>query len=120
MRKPVSKSVQLPSCSERRPGTVSGMAPDRPSLFLLEHKYERAAEADLVRVHRALTSAVRRLVRGGTHLRIVSAVFVPDQARCLYLVEAAVAGQVVEATDVAGLLNGMVHRVVRLDDMSQP
>jgi hypothetical protein len=95
------------------------MAPDRPSLFLLEHKYQRAAEADLVRVHRALTSAVRRLGRGGTHLRIVSAVFVPDQAQSQYLIEAATAAQVVDATDIAGLLNGMVHRVVRLDDMSQ-
>ena len=98
------------------------MAPDRPSLFLLllEHRYVRAAEADLVRMHRALTSAVRRLAHGGTHLRIVSAVFVPDQAQSQYLVEAAAAGQVVEATDIAGLPNGMVHRVVRLDDVPQP
>lgn len=120
MRKPVSISVEPRSCSERRPGTVSGMAPDRPPLFLLQHSYERAAEADLARMHRALTSAVMRLARGNTHLRIVSAVFVPDHAQSQYLVEAAAAGQVVEATDIAGLPNGMVHRVVRLDDVSRP
>jgi hypothetical protein len=92
------------------------MAPDRLSLFLLEHSYEQA-EADLARMHRALTLAVIRLVDGGAPLRIIAAGFVPDQERCFYLVEAAVAGQVVEATDVAGLANCQVRPVVRLDDM---
>jgi hypothetical protein len=102
------------------PGTVSGMAPERLPQFLLEHNYQQATEADLIGMHRALTGAVKRLARAGAPLRIVSAVFVPDQARCLYLVEAAVAGQVVEATDIAGLSHGMVRPVVRLDDMSPP
>jgi hypothetical protein len=93
------------------------MTSDRPSLFLLEHSYEQAAEADLARMHRALTLAVIRLVDGGTPLRIVAGVFVPDQARCFYVLEAAVADQVVEATDVAGLANCQVRPVVRLDDM---
>jgi hypothetical protein len=70
-------------------------------------------------MHRALTRAVVRLVDGGAQLRVVSAVFVPDQSRCLYVVEAAGAGQVVEATDIAGLLNGVVWPVVRLDDLSR-
>jgi hypothetical protein len=94
------------------------MAPDRPSLFLLEHNYEQTIAADLSRMHRALTGAVSRLARAGTPLRIVSAVFVPDQARCLYLVEAAVTDEVVEATDIAGLTNATVRPVVRLDGMS--
>jgi hypothetical protein len=96
------------------------MASDRPSLFLLEHSYEHPTEADLTRMHRALTHAFMRLAHAEAPARIVSAVFVPDQAQSQYLVEAGAAGQVVEATDIAGLLNGMVHRVVRLDDMSQP
>ncbi len=93
------------------------MASDRPSLFLLEHNYEQATAADLARMHRALTRAVMRLAHAGAPLRIVSAVFVADQARCLYVVEAAVAGQVVEATEIAGLSHGKVRPVVRLDDM---
>jgi hypothetical protein len=96
------------------------MTSDRPSLFLLEHSYEHAAEADLARMHRALTLAVIRLVDGGTPLHIVAGVFVPDQARCFYVVEAAVADQVVEATDVAGLANCQVRPVVWLDDMPPP
>lgn len=96
------------------------MALDRPSLFLLEHNYEQATEADLALIHRALTRAVRRVARTGAPLRIVSAVFVPDQARSQYLVEAAAAAQVVEATDIAGLPNGMVRQVVQLDDLTQP
>ena len=40
------------------------MASDRLSLFPLEHSYEQA-EADLARMHRALTLAVIRLVDGG-------------------------------------------------------
>jgi hypothetical protein len=96
------------------------MASDRPSLFLVEHHYDQAADADLARMHRALTQAVERLIVSGVPpLRIVSAVFVPEQSRCLYVVEAAAAGQVVEATDTAGLLNGMVWPVVRLDDLSR-
>ena len=74
--------------------------------------------ADLTRMHRALTGAVVRLAHAGAPLRIVSAVFVPDQSRCLYLVEAAVADEVVEATDIAGLADGTVRPVVRLDGMS--
>ena len=101
-------------------GSVAGMASDRPSLFLLEHSYEEQAEADLARMHRALTLAVIRLVDGGATLRIVAALFVPDQQRCFYVVEAAVADQVVEATDVAGLANCKVRPVVRLDDMPPP
>lgn len=96
------------------------MAPDRPSLFLLEHSYEQAAEADLARMHRALTLAVIRLFDAGTPLRVVAAVFVPDLERCCYVIEAAVADQVVEATDVAGLANWKVRPVVRLDDMPPP
>jgi hypothetical protein len=96
------------------------MPSDRLLLFLLEQNNEQATAADLTRIHRALTSAVMRLAHAGAPLRIVSAVFVPDQARCLYVVEAAAAGQVVEATDIAGLPNGKVRQVVRLDDMSPP
>lgn len=96
------------------------MASDRSPLFLLEHSYEQTAEADLAQMHRALTLAVVRLVDGGAPLRIIAAVFVPDQERCLYVVEAAVADQVVAATDVAGLANSKVRTVVRLDDMPPP
>lgn len=96
------------------------MASDRPALFLLERSYEQAAEPDLARMHRALSLAVVRLVDGGAPLRIVAAVFVPDQERCFYVVEAAFAGQVVEAIDVAGIANCKVRHVVRLDDMPSP
>ena len=96
------------------------MALDRSSLFLVEHNYEDAAKADLVRMHRALIRAVDRLTDSGVPLRILSAVFVTEQSRCLYVVAAAAAGRVVEATDMAGLLNGMVWPVVRLDALSPP
>ena len=101
-------------------GSVAGMASDRLPLFVLEHNYGQATEADVTRMHRAFTRAVMRLARAGAPLRVVSAVFVPDQVRCLYVVEAAVAGQVVEATDIAGLSHGTVWPVVGLDDMSPP
>jgi hypothetical protein len=94
------------------------MTPDRPGLFLLDHHYGQGSEADLARMYRALTRAATRLARTGTPLRIVSAVFIPAENRCLYLVEAAVADLVTEATDIAGISNGMVRPVVSLDDMS--
>jgi len=89
-------------------------------LFLLEHQLERPTEADLARMHRALTGAVARLLRAGTRLHVVSAVFVPDQGRSQYLVEAAVADQVLRAADLAGLPIGRVRPVVRLDHLPQP
>jgi hypothetical protein len=96
------------------------VASNRPSLFLLEHRYEGAIAADLTRMHRALTGALMRLARAEAPMRIISGVFVPDQSRCLYVVESPVIDQVVEATDIAGLSNGTVRQVVRLDDISPP
>lgn len=117
---PVPESVELPSRAERRNASLACMALDRSSLFLVEHNYQHAAGADLVRMHRALIRAVDRLIDSGVPLHILSAVFVPEQSRCLYVVEAAAAGQVVEATDIAGLLNGTVWPIVRLDELSPP
>jgi hypothetical protein len=90
---------------------------DRTPLFLLEHNDEQATVADLTRIHRAFAHAVARLGERGIPVRIVSAVFVRDQARCLYVVEATAAEQVVEALDIAGLLNGVVRPAVRLEDV---
>ncbi len=100
-------------------GTVSGMTAAPLRLFLLEHNYGQATEADLARMYRALTRAVTRLSRAApAPLRIVSAVFVPDDNRCVYLIEAPAGDHVVKATDIAGLSNDTVRPVVQLDDMS--
>jgi hypothetical protein len=116
-QRPVPVSGELPSRRGGPIGSVSEVASNRLSLFLLEHRYEEAIAADLTRMHRALTGALRRLARAEAPLRVVSGVFVPDQSQCLYVVEAPDIDQVVEATDIAGLSNGTVRPVVRLDDM---
>jgi hypothetical protein len=94
------------------------VALDGRRLFLLEHSYQQATQADLARMYRALTGAVTRLAGAGAPVRIASAVFVPDQARGIYLVEAAAADQVIKAADIAGLATGTVRPAIRLDDMS--
>ncbi len=92
------------------------MVPDRPPLFLLEHRPDRPTGADLARMHRSLVHAIRRLARCGTPVRFISAVFVPDDSRCLYVLEAATPRQVVEVADIAGVSIQRVSRIVQLTD----
>jgi len=92
------------------------MVPDRPPLFLLEHRPDRPTGADLARMHRSLVHAIQRLARSGTPVRFLSAVFVPDDSRCLYVLEAASPGHVVEVADIAGVSVQRVSRIVQLTD----
>ncbi len=92
------------------------MVPDRPPLFLLEHRPDRPTGADLARMHRSLVHAIRRLARAGAPVRFVGAVFVPDDSRCLYVLQAAPPGHVVEAADIAGVSVQRVSRIVQLTD----
>ena len=92
------------------------MIPDRSTVFLLEHHPDRPTATDLVRMHRSLVHAIRRVARCGTPVRFISAIFVPDDSRCLYVLEAASPGQVVEVADIAGVSIHRVCPIVQLPD----
>ena len=92
------------------------MIRDRPPVFLLEHRAGRPSGADLARMHRSLVHAIRRVARSGAPVRFLSAIFVPDDSRCLYVLEAASPGQVVEVADIAGVSMPRVCPIVQLTD----
>ena len=92
------------------------MIPDRSTVFLLEHHPNRPTATDLARMHRSLVHAIRRVARSGTPVRFISAIFVPDDSRCLYLLEPASPGQVVQVADIAGVPIQRVARIVQLTD----
>jgi hypothetical protein len=91
-----------------------------PAMFLLEHRVGSIGEQDLARMHRVLLHAVARLVAAGVSIRYAHGLFVPDDRRCVYLLEAADPASVVRAGDIAGLPLARVRSVVDLASLAQP
>lgn len=74
-----------------------------PVLFLVELRVGAAGAGDVSGMCRALRHAVTRLQASGTAVRWCGALHLPDQARCLCLVEADQRDSAVLARDTAGL-----------------
>ena len=74
-----------------------------PILFLVELRAVAAEVDEVSGMCRALQHAVARLQASGTAVRWCGALHLPDQARCLCLVEADQRASAVLARDTAGL-----------------
>lgn len=74
-----------------------------PVFFLVELRGGAAAAGDVGGMCQALQHAVTRLQASGTAVRWRGALHLPDQARCLCLVEADRRASAVLARDTAGL-----------------
>ncbi|MGY1712573.1 hypothetical protein ACI8AC_23990 [Geodermatophilus sp. SYSU D00758] len=79
-----------------------------PALFLVELRAGAGGASDVRGMCRALRHAVSRLRNAGIDVRWCGALHLPDQARCLCLVEAEHRASVVLARDTAGLPAGSV------------
>jgi hypothetical protein len=97
----------------RSPAVGSGV-------FLLESRVGSVGETDLARMHRVLLHAVARLVAAGVAIRYTHGLFVPDDRRCVYLLEAADPASVVRAGDIAGLPLARVRSVIDLASLPHP
>ena len=72
-------------------------------LFLVQFRSCPPSVGDAVEMHRALHRAVARLGSAGTAIRWCAAWLLPDECRCLCLVQAAREADVVLARDLAAL-----------------
>jgi hypothetical protein len=91
-----------------------------PAVFLLEHRVGVIEDTDLARMHQVLLHTVARLVAAGVSMRYTHGLFVPDDRRCVHLLEAADPASVVRAGDIAGLPLARVRSVIDLASLSQP
>jgi hypothetical protein len=91
-----------------------------PAVFLLEYRVGAAGETDLARMHRVLLHAVARLAASGVAIRYTHGLFVPDDRRCVCLLEAADPASVVRAADIAGLPLALVRSALDLAALPQP
>jgi hypothetical protein len=85
-----------------------------PAVFLLEYRVGAAGEADLARMHRVLLHAVARLAANGVAIRYAHGLFVPDDRRCVCLLEATDPASVARAADIAGLPLALVRSAINL------
>jgi hypothetical protein len=92
----------------------------RPAVFLLESRVGAVEETDLARMHQVLLHALARLVADGVAIRYTHGLFVPDDRRCLYLLEAADPASVARAADIAGLPLAQVRSALDLAALPQP
>jgi hypothetical protein len=90
------------------------------AMFLLEYRVTSVGETELARMHRVLLHAVARLVAAGVSIRYAYGLFVPDDGRCVCLLEAADLASVVRAGDIAGLPLARVRSVIELASLSRP
>jgi hypothetical protein len=72
-------------------------------VFLVQIRSCPPSVGDAVEMHRALLGAVTRLGAAGTAIRWCGAWLLPDECRCLCLVQAAREADVVLARDLAAL-----------------
>ena len=72
-------------------------------LFLVQFRSCPPSVEDAVEMHQALHRAVTRLRSGGTAISWCAAWLLPDEGRCLCLVQAAREADVVLARDLAAL-----------------
>jgi hypothetical protein len=77
-------------------------------LFLVQFRSCPPSVGDAVEMHRALRRAVTRLGAAGTAIRWCAAWLLPDECRCLCLVQAAREADVVLARDLAALSTASV------------
>ncbi|SHN71413.1 hypothetical protein SAMN05660350_01897 [Geodermatophilus obscurus] len=80
----------------------------REELFLVQFRSCPPSVGDVVEMHRALHRAVTRLGSAGTAIRWCAAWLLPDDCRCLCLVQAAREADVVRARDLAALSTASV------------
>jgi hypothetical protein len=93
---------------------------DGPAQFLLEYRMSSAGKTDLARMHNVLLHALARLAAAGVSIRYVHGLFVPDDKRCLYLLNAADPATIARAGDIAGLPLTRVRTVIDLASLPQP
>ncbi|MGR6967389.1 hypothetical protein ACU610_23305 [Geodermatophilus sp. URMC 61] len=79
-------------------------------LFLVQFRSCPPSLVDAVEMHRALHRAVTRLGSSGTAIGWCAAWLLPDECRCLCLVQAAREADVVLARDLAALPTASVRR----------
>lgn len=91
-----------------------------PGLFLVELRSSAAVGGDEEGMSAALHLAVTRLRAAGTPIRWCGAWLVPDDQRCLCVVEAADGAAVALARDTAALGAATVHPVRPLPDRPSP
>ena len=85
-------------------------------LFLVQFRSCPPSVGDAEQMHRALRRAVTRLGTAGTAIRWCAAWLLPDECRCLCLVQAAREADVVLARDLAALPTASVAPARALDD----
>ena len=88
----------------------AGVGDGRLADFLVEVRSCPPSADDAVQMHRALRRAVGRLGSAGTAIRWCTAWLLPDECRCLCLVQAAREADVVLARDLAALPTASVSR----------
>jgi hypothetical protein len=89
-------------------------------LFLVQIRSCPPSEGDAVEMHRALLRAVTRLGAAGRPIRWCAAWLLPDDCRCLCLVQAAREADVVLARDLAALPTASVAPARALDGPPLP
>ena len=89
-------------------------------LFLVQFRSSPPSVGDTVEMHRALRRAVTRLDSAGTAIRWCAAWLLPDDGRCLCLVQATRQSDVVLARDLAALPTASVSRARALDGSPVP
>jgi hypothetical protein len=87
---------------------------DAEALFLVELLAPGLGTGGAQRMAEALQRAAARLTVAGDHLTWRGGLFVPDQTRCVLLLDADSELAVRQACDVAGLPTATVHQVTPL------
>jgi hypothetical protein len=93
---------------------MTGRAGAASPLFLVDVSAPGLPFRDAQRMDAALQGAVARLRAAGIAIAWTDGIFVPDESRCLCLIQAAHEHSVRHARDVAGLTTASVHLVQRL------
>ena len=105
---------------ERQRDRVDGGRHRQAGLYLVEIRSRPpsadGAAAETVVMHAALRRAVDRLGASGTAIRWCAAWLLPDESRCLCLVQAGREADVLLARDLAALPGATVSSARALDD----
>ena len=110
----------MPPGRRRQRGRVGERRHGETGLFLVQFRSCPPSVADAVEMHRALRRAVTRLGAAGTAIHWCTAWLLPDECRCLCLVQAAREADVVLARDLAALPTASVAPARALDGPPLP
>ncbi len=99
---------------------MGGRRQGEGGLFLVQFRSCPPSVGDAVEMHRALLRAVTRLGAAGTAIRWCGAWLLPDECRCLCLVQAVREADVVLARDLAALPTASVAPARALDGPPLP